>query len=207
MASATLLNPLQTGNLIRKMEMQGLSLVGWKREREKGDQAGEVGDNHQVHSKPICCLVNRRILLECHVRGTGLTSPQSQPIRPAIQAGASRGDAVRGPRLGLLNRGIKAGMEGWAPSLCALVSPKTNASSCPMEAAWRWSARRNRWCRGLPLGDTCTLQKEESRSTHPHVWFLDDEHLGLLLLQSIVTHNYVVCDILWSDLLKMWLPV
>lgn len=97
---------------------------------EVGDQPGEKGDNHQVHSMPICRLVNGLILLECKAAAT-LTGSLSQQGEPSDWYP--------------LREGIKAGIEEWAPSLCALVSPKTNASSFLMEALWRWSTPRNRW--------------------------------------------------------------
>lgn len=57
-----------------------------KKEREQwgwgrwGDQPGEKGDNHQVHSMPICRLVNGLILLECKAAAT-LTGSLSQQWR------------------------------------------------------------------------------------------------------------------------------
>lgn len=147
-----------------------------------------MGDNHQVHSKPICCLVNGLILLECHVQSDGLASP---PVS-AIQAGTSRGGRrERRPRLDPLNEGIKAGIERWAPPLPLFVLsclPKQTHPPVRWKSHGGGPAQRNRWCRGLLLGDTCTLQ-------HIHMsCFLG--HLGLLLIRYIITHNYIAYDML-----------
>lgn len=84
-----------------------------KKEREQwggGGQPGEKGDNHQVHSMPICRLVNGLILLECKAAAT-LTRSLSREWRQNPVTGSS------------LREGIKAGIEKWAPlSLCSSVS-------------------------------------------------------------------------------------
>lgn len=79
MGSGTLSNPLHTDNLIRNMEIAFVCLQEREGESRMGYQSGEEGDNHQVHSKPICCLVNRLILLEWHVQSIGFASLESQP--------------------------------------------------------------------------------------------------------------------------------
>lgn len=134
------------------LEMGRWPLFVWTREKGErglgGGQLGEKGDNHQVHSMPICRLVNGLILPECKAAAT-LTRSLSRQWRENPATGSPQG------------RGIKAGIEEWAPSLCALVSPKTNASSFLMEALWKWSTLRNRWWWG---------QKTGGHSSHAHSW-------------------------------------
>lgn len=131
----TLSNPLHTGNLIGNRKMAFVCLNQRKRRERSGGGGGQLGgkgNNHQVHSMPICRLVNGLILLECKAAAT-LTQSLSRQWRENPVTGSPQG------------RGIKAGTEERAPSLCTLVSPKTNASSFLMEALWRWSTLRNRW--------------------------------------------------------------
>lgn len=58
------------------LEMWRWPLFVWTREKGEramgggGCQPGEKGDNHQVHSMPICHLVNGLILLECKAAAT-----------------------------------------------------------------------------------------------------------------------------------------
>lgn len=121
------------------LEMWRWPLFVWTREKGEskggGDQSREKGDNHQVHSMPICRLVNGAH--SAGVQSSGYANSESQP---AVEGEPSNWFSLR--------EGIKAGIEEWAPSLCALVSPKTNASSFLMEALWRWSTLRNRWTDG-----------------------------------------------------------
>lgn len=136
------------------------------REREKGEQWGEEGRDgggvggspSGIHSKPICCLVNRLILRE----GPGLASSPQSAIRPAIQ-GTSRGYAERGPRLGPLNGRIKAGIEGYRgvhapplppPPLFVLwCLPKQTHPPVPWKLLGGGQLGGNRWRRGLKLGN------------------------------------------------------
>lgn len=75
------------------------------------------------------------------VQSSGYANSESQP---AAEGGPSDWFPLR--------EGIKAGIEERAPSLCALVSPKTNASSFLMEALWRWVHPEEQMVTGTATG-------------------------------------------------------
>lgn len=55
----------------------GLCLLEIERREERGVRlGGRKGDNHQVHSQPICCPINGLILLECKAAATLTLSQQ-----------------------------------------------------------------------------------------------------------------------------------
>lgn len=147
-----------------------------------------MGDNHQVHSKPICCLVNGLILLECHVQSDGLASP---PVS-AIQAGTSRGGRrERRPRLDPLNEGIKAGIERWAPPSLSLCSRVSQNKRILLSDGSRMEVVRPRGTDGA--GD-CYWETPALCNTSTCLVSLG--HLGLLLIRYIITHNYIAYDML-----------
>lgn len=93
------------------LEMGRWPLFVWTREKGErglgGGQLGEKGDNHQVHSMPICRLVNGLILLECKAAAT-LTRSLSRQWRenprlvPLKGGGSKRGLRNGPPRFVLL---------------------------------------------------------------------------------------------------------
>lgn len=128
-------------------------------------------------------------------KAPGLASPQFQPSEQPQARGTPR---ERGPRLDPLNGGIKAGIEGWAPPLFVLSClPKQTHPPVRWKSHGGGPAQRNRWCRGLLLGDTCTLQ-------HIHQVLFS----GTFGLTFNTVHNkYAAYDMLRSDVLKTLLPV
>lgn len=153
--------------------------------KREEDQQREVGDNHQVYSKPICCLINRLLMLRVPCAGhTALLAPRFGC--PTSHRGRQKPwDADRWPRLGPLNGRIKAGIKEWAPFFVLVWIPKqTHPPFC-------WKLHRTDCLQEQMVTEDYYWETplQVLNSTHLYVSFIDNNHVKSLLIQHILDHN------------------
>lgn len=173
-------------------------VFGWLKGkgRRGGWAGGSGGITIRYTQSQSVAFVNRLILLECHVQ----SSPVSA-VGPAIQAGAGRVRATPGSS----QWRDQSRDRGMGPiSLCSRVSQNKRillSDGSHMEVV----LPRNRWCRGLPLGDTCTLLKGSAARNTSGCLVCGWWRFGNII-HHITTWNYTIYNVLWRDLLKTLLP-
>lgn len=185
MASATLLNPLPTRNLYENDRHTGGGDRGLSLDSARGREGEEVGVGSPSGTLKGN-LLPRQWDHSVGVPCARLTKVSHQP-RASWGNGGGWGGIALWVRVGFTERGETPGSFQWrdqsrdrerrAPSLCAVVSPKTNAPSCWQQPRRGGLGVSNRWCRkaaaaewGLGGGGAAVPIPGKScvPKTHPH---------------------------------------
>lgn len=159
---------------MRKMGDTGIVFGRVKGSEE--DQRREVGDNHQVYSKPICCLINRLLMLRVPcARHPARLAPKPRPSHWPIQAGRSHGMQIEGYGWVLSMDGSKRESKNGPPFFVLMWIPKqTHPLFC-------WKPHRTAWLQE---------QMVQRTSTGRHLCKCLIQHISMSHSQITITGDY-----------------